>query len=61
MTELVRKPLTSDRAYVELAGKSTDSKPTNGIAEGSICVEVNTGKVFFFNGSSWVEQFSFQA
>lgn len=61
MTELVRKPLTSDRAYVELAGKSSDSKPTKGIAEGSICVEVNTGKVFFFNGTSWTEQFSFQS
>lgn len=47
---------------VEIACLSTDDKPTAGIATGSICVEVNTGKVFFFNEASgaWVEQFSFQ-
>lgn len=41
---------------------STDTKPTALIATGSICVEVDTGKVFFFNEASgaWVEQFSFQ-
>lgn len=49
--------------YVELSGLSTDSKPTDGIAMGSIFVEVDTGKVFFFNASAstWVEQFSFQS
>ena len=48
--------------YKELALTSADEKPTNGVATGSICVEVDTGKVFFFNASSgeWVEQFSFQ-
>ncbi len=41
---------------------STDTKPTTGLANGSIAVEIDTGKVFFFNeaDSSWVEQFSFQ-
>ena len=41
---------------------STDTKPTEDIAEGSILTEVNTGKVFFYNATaeSWVEQFSFQ-
>lgn len=49
------------KRYVELACASSDTKPTTGIATGSICVEVNTGKVFFFNEpSTWVEQFSFQ-
>ena len=49
-------------AYMELTGLSTDSKPTTGLFNGSIFVEVNTGKVFFFNeaSSTWVEQFSFQ-
>lgn len=47
-------------SYVELACLSTDTKPTANLATGSIAVESNTGKVFFFDGSDWVEQFSFQ-
>lgn len=48
--------------YNEYAGLSTDEKPTD-CATGSIFVEVNTGKVFFFNADAetWVEQFSFQS
>lgn len=40
----------------------SDTKPTENIANGSIAVEIDTGKVFFFNeeGGAWVEQFSFQ-
>ena len=50
-------------SYQELAGLSTDEKPTTGLFTGSIFVEVNTGKVFFFNEATpgWVEQFSFQS
>lgn len=49
--------------YFEFSGLSTDTKPTKGIDTGSIFVEVDTGKVYFFNSdaSSWVEQFSFQS
>lgn len=49
-------------AYVEFAGLSTDTKPTGKFMTGSIFVEVDTGKVFFYNeaGSAWVEQFSLQ-
>ena len=56
------KLTASNRAYVELAGIHTDTKPTDGIATGSIFTEVDTGTVFFFNEASetWVEQFSFQ-
>lgn len=48
--------------YKEIALTSSDTKPTKGIATGSICVEVDTGNVFFFNEAAeeWVEQFSFQ-
>ena len=47
----------------EYAGISTDSKPVEGVATGAIFVEVDTGKVYFFNEASntWVEQFSFQS
>lgn len=41
---------------------SLDTKPTN-VPDGSIAVEKDTGKVFFFDEDSgdWVEQFSFQS
>ena len=50
--------------YVEIACLSTDTKPTDGIVTGSMCIEVDTGKVYLFNeanGGSWVEQFSLQS
>lgn len=53
--------ITDSNTGIELSGLSTDSKPTN-VPNGSIFVEIDTGKVFFFNAaaSTWVEQFSFQ-
>lgn len=53
---------TNGRKYNEFAGTSLDTKPTDGIGTGSIFVEVDTGKVFFYNEAenTWVEQFSFQ-
>ena len=64
--ELVHDYVTGDTAYVELAGLSTDTKPIDQIVTGSIFVEVDTGKVYFFDeegdaGSEWVEQFAFQS
>lgn len=48
--------------YVEISGDSTETKPTTGICDGSIFVESDTGKVYFFNETAgdWVEQFTFQ-
>lgn len=62
---IVEDYVTDGVRYCEFFGLSTDTKPTAGLATGSIFTEVNTGKVFFFNsaasaGSEWVEQFSFQ-
>ena len=57
MTELKRVLLNDTiGAYVELACISTDTKPTSGIAEGSICKEVDTGDIYMFNGTTWVKQ-----
>lgn len=57
MTELKRVLLNDTiGAYVELAGDSTDTKPTSGIAEGSVCKEVDTGDIYLFDGSAWVKQ-----
>lgn len=53
--------------YYEGAFNSTETKPTGAaasdIASGSIIVEPDTGKVFFYNrpGDAWVEQFSFKS
>ena len=46
------------KRIVTIFGNSSESKPTDGIAYGSVFVEVNTGKAFLFNEdtSSWVEQ-----
>ena len=48
--------------YIEAACLHTDTKPTEEISTGSICVEVDTGDVYFFDADSeeWVKQFSFQ-
>lgn len=38
-------------------GLSTDIKPTTGVGNGSCFIEMDTGKVYFFNaaGNAWVE------
>jgi len=51
-----------EKALVEAYGNSDEDKPLAGIAGGSIAVETDTGKVFFFDETDgWVEQFSFQS
>ena len=47
----------NEKCLIESVCLSTDTKPTDGIANGSVCLEMNTGKVFVFNeaGSAWVE------
>lgn len=48
--------------YYEIACDSSETKPTENIADGSIITETDTGNVYFFNEKtgSWVKQFSFQ-
>ncbi len=48
--------------YIEGACDSSETKPTDYIADGSIMVESNTGDVYFFNAKTetWIKQFSFQ-
>lgn len=38
-------------------GKSTDSKPTAGIGNGSVYIEMDTGKAYFYDAaaSAWLE------
>lgn len=53
---LVREPQLDDIHYVELAGLSTDDKPTK-YATGSLFLEVDTGDVYFFDEESkdWIK------
>lgn len=46
-----------DASVVELAGLSTDAKPTAGLATGSLFLEVDTGKIYAFDevGENWNE------
>ena len=43
--------------YVEGACLSTDTKPTSKIANGSCLIEMDTGKVYFYDqaGGTWRE------
>ena len=49
--------INKEKMLVESVCLSTDSKPTSGVANGSTCIEMDTGKIFMFNeaGSTWVE------
>ena len=46
----------NDKDLIEAACLSTDTKPTDGIANGSLCLEMNTGDIYAFDedGTEWV-------
>ena len=54
---IVDQPFADGKRYIEAAGLSTDSKPTDDIITGSVFVEADTGKAYLFNevASTWVE------
>ena len=62
-SKVVAKAPDENLFYVEGSCTSTDTKPTDGIADGSIFIESDTGDVYFYNEDSetWIEQFSFQS
>ena len=43
--------------YVEMYGLSTDTKPTDGIQNGSLFIEMDSGDCYFFDGDSedWIQ------
>ncbi len=47
--KVVERDFSGDLKYVEMFGKSTDSKPVTGIITGSKFTEVNTGDVYLFD------------
>lgn len=62
MSRLLAVESSGQVCYVELSGDSDETKPTSGIADGSIFTESDTGDVYLFNEASgdWVKQFSLQ-
>ena len=57
ITETNVRGVQNGKKLVSLALKSTDSKPTSGVMNGSTCIEVNTGKKYVYDeeGSQWTE------
>ena len=45
-----------------LSGLSTDSKPLDGIYQGTMFIEIDTGDVYLYEGTSgtWIKQFCMQ-
>lgn len=45
------------KELVEIACLSTDTKPDDGIANGSTCIEMDTGYIYMFNetAGAWVK------
>ena len=50
---MITNKLSRDSAYVELEGTSSDSKPTEGIGVNSKFYELDTGDMYYFDGSAW--------
>ena len=51
----------SGKAFRDFYGKSTDTKPTEGLLTGSTFYEIDTGKTYMFDedgapGSEWIDQ-----
>lgn len=53
----ILKQITYDGTVHDVRCLSTDTKPTEGIANGSTCIEINTGKLFIYdkNAITWHE------
>ena len=57
ITYLKDSAYVNGKNIIQIACNSGDTKPTSGVATGSICYEANTGKKFMFDEESgdWVE------
>lgn len=57
MITLVKQGNSDNSIANEYRGLSTDNKPTKDVPNGSVFLEMNTGKVYFYNeaGQAWIE------
>ena len=44
--------VTINKYAYDVRCRSTDTKPTEGIPNGSTCIEIDTGKLFLFDATS---------
>ena len=51
-TLLSDKITTDNKTLVEAACLSTDTKPTDDMCNGSLCLEMDTGDFYYFDGDS---------
>ena len=56
-TERKVTQFSEGKKYIEAVCISGDAKPTDGIANGSLVLEMDTNKIYAFNeaGSAWIE------
>lgn len=45
--------VTKNGSTANLVGLSTDEKPTEGIQENTIFLELDTGDFYYFDGTNW--------
>lgn len=51
----ITNKLAHDTSYVELEGKSTDTKPLEDIGENSKFFELDTGDTYYFTNGAWAK------
>lgn len=51
--QVITDKMAHDSLYVELEGESEDTKPTTSIGVNSKFYELDTGDVYYFDGSAW--------
>ena len=54
---IIEMTIEDDKLYIEAAGLSTDTKPTDDLITGSLFMEADTGKVYVFDeiSGTWNE------
>lgn len=57
ITAYRKNTLIKDKAELELRGLSTDSKPTEDVANGTTFIEMDTGKIYMYDleNEEWKE------
>ena len=51
ITVIKQEQFTQEKDLVHVECLSTDTKPTAGIVNGSLCLELDTGDFYYFDGT----------
>lgn len=52
---MIREATNPSALYKEFTGLSTDTKPTTEVEVNSLFLELDTGDVYYFNGTDWAK------